>query len=259
MRRYIAFIVPLTVFLFICSPSIAYANCAAESFAVAQIGFERIPGDQIARQMYEMRRSQAYSALAACTENENRRRSADRAVERAREQSAAAPRAAKDAIDQVPVQPTLDQIVANLKNERLTKAVSRAIADGRCKDAKFIALRQSRLDLAEQALKLCEPSGFSPKVPSGLQAIDRGAWITSNDYPLAALQERRQGRTLISFEVSEEGFVENCVVTTSSGYADLDRMACIAVEARGLFIPPTDTTNKRIRTRGQDSINWILN
>lgn len=47
----------------------------------------------------------------------------------------------------------------------LTSTVAAAVREGRCADAKDAALRASRLDLAEQAMRLCTPSTaqFRPK------------------------------------------------------------------------------------------------
>lgn len=258
-------------------PGTAHASCGTELLAVAQIGFERIPGDQIARQMYEMRRSQAQSALAACEAAERaRRKEAERLADEEQQRAIASYRAreqqrAISPMAQSPVQQkSADQIMADLREERLTKAVSRAVVEGRCKDAKYIALRQNRLEMADQATRVCEPApqakgavaaaefvmaaaGAAPK----LVPLDRNGWVVPSDYPVAALNEGRSGRTLVAFDVSEEGFVENCAVVGSSGHSDLDQMACFALNVRGLFVPPRDRKGNPVRARSQDAINWI--
>ena len=43
-------------------------------------------------------------------------------------------------------------------NADLSAAISKAILEGRCEDAKTVALTSSRLDLADQAMRLCKPA-----------------------------------------------------------------------------------------------------
>lgn len=44
--------------------------------------------------------------------------------------------------------------------------ISRAILEGRCEDAKMAALNQSRLDLADQAMRICKPGVREPASPA---------------------------------------------------------------------------------------------
>ncbi|HEY1125424.1 MAG TPA: energy transducer TonB [Sphingobium sp.] len=52
------------------------------------------------------------------------------------------------------------------------------------------------------------------------------------DYPLAALRNRAQGDVEVKFDVDGQGRAENCVVTKSSGSADLDGATCSLVIRR---------------------------
>jgi len=128
-------------------PAPALASCAAESLAVSQIGFERIPGDQLSRQIHEARKSKANSDLARCIK-------AERLAKREAEQAVAEEAARYQA---------LSAQAARVENERRYEAqvhglISRAILEKRCGDAKQIALEANRLDLAEQAVRLCVPT-----------------------------------------------------------------------------------------------------
>jgi len=49
-------------------------------------------------------------------------------------------------------------------DQLLRSQVSTAVLDGRCEDAKTIALQASRIDMAEQALRICTPKKVQPAV-----------------------------------------------------------------------------------------------
>lgn len=242
----------------------AFANCSAELLAVSRFGFERIPGEQMARQIYEMRKSSAHADLAACerAEREAERQAKQRAEEASRQISYPQHQTATLQYDN-----DAAMIAAHSKTnqpefaeQRLKKAISYAILDSRCDDARFLALRASRIDLAEQAKGLCQPApSHSTKVQGDPVPIEKGTWVTGGDYPPSALAERRTGRTTAVFDIAETGYIENCSIQLSSGHADLDAQTCVLFQLRGLFIPPVDGKGKRIRVRHHESVNWVLN
>jgi TonB family protein len=228
-------------------PGIARANCAAEYLAMSQLGFERIPGDQIARQMYEMRRAQANSDLANCTTAE---RQADR--ERRRE--------AQQRVAELPIRPQPQMIpvaTAPEPDTRLNRAISHAVLDGRCKEAKSIALMHDRLDLAEQALRLCT-AGSAARAGATATPIDPGAAFTTADYPLEALRAKQQGRVGVLAGVGPDGFVRSCSITMSSGSPSLDTITCTLAVRRLVFTPATDANGVLVASSTPIRIAWIL-
>lgn len=62
-------------------------------------------------------------------------------------------------------------------------------------------------------------------------------WITSDDYPASALNDRATGTVGYRFTVNEAGRVQGCQVVRSSGNAALDRATCAALTRRGQYSP----------------------
>lgn len=85
-----------------------------------------------------------------------------------------------------------------------------------------------------------------------------GTWITSEDYPAAALAAGAEGATAIRWEVTAEGRAENCAVTTSSGSADLDRASCALIVERARYVPALDRKGKATRATMARTIRWQL-
>lgn len=79
---------------------------------------------------------------------------------------------------------------------------------------------------------LAAPPAFTPPV-ARKGSIERAL----EEYPRRALQEGRQGRVSFRLEIGVEGRVTKCVVTSSSGHADLDDAACINVSRYARFEP----------------------
>ncbi|MBV2147432.1 energy transducer TonB [Sphingobium sp. AS12] len=61
------------------------------------------------------------------------------------------------------------------------------------------------------------------------------AWVSDADYPSAAQRERRQGVTGYKLEVNADGQATSCIVTSSSGHADLDEATCRLLPRRARF------------------------
>ncbi len=135
--------------------------CSSEYFAVSSILLEGTPGDSLAYQAYQIRKSRVYANLYAC---QKRQRDEKRQkVEEERQQQAYTQerlrleqektRAAEALRAQALAEETNRQV-----NADLLATISTAILEGRCEDAKTVALTASRLDLADQAMRLCKPA-----------------------------------------------------------------------------------------------------
>src|SRR3546814_11540156 len=57
------------------------------------------------------------------------------------------------------------------------------------------------------------------------------------DYPLQALREGREGTSHFSVTVGTDGRAKDCVITKSSGSADLDAETCRMMAMRGRWSP----------------------
>ncbi|WP_183956314.1 energy transducer TonB [Sphingobium fontiphilum] len=83
-------------------------------------------------------------------------------------------------------------------------------------------------------------------------------WVSADDYPPSALRQEAQGTTAISWDINEQGRVENCRVTSSSGNAALDDAACKAITRRGRYTPAVDQNGNPIRSSSSRRIVWRL-
>lgn len=85
-----------------------------------------------------------------------------------------------------------------------------------------------------------------------------GTWANTGDYPALALREFREGITAFTVDVSVDGRVTKCAITTSSGHADLDKVTCDNVMARAQFYPGKD--KKGVATTGSYSnrVRWQI-
>lgn len=261
--KFIAVKCLIIVFIF-SIPGNAHA-CSSEYFALSRALLAPIPSDQIARQMYENRKEQAQAALDACRRTERaaaraeeeRRREAD---ERARQDAQRATQLQNQATV-LAQSPALSQ--AQQQDQLVNSAVSQAILQGRCEAAKQIALSKGRLDVAEQAVRLCIPeksvdksSVFQAELNSMGQRtqpssaltqtmlINGQALITSSDYPVLALSEGRSGSVGVRVGVLSDGMPAKCEIMQSSGHADLDDVACWIFMKRAKFTPAQDKNGK---------------
>lgn len=87
---------------------------------------------------------------------------------------------------------------------------------------------------------------------------DPAQWITNDDYPPGAMREGREGVTKISWQINEQGKVENCQVTGSSGSPDLDDTACRLITRRGKYAPAKDQNGQPVRSTASRSVRWQI-
>lgn len=87
---------------------------------------------------------------------------------------------------------------------------------------------------------------------------DPAQWVTTDDYPPAALREERQGVSKLTWQINEQGRVENCQVVSSSGSPDLDEAACRLIVRRGKYTPAKDQNGNPIRTSSGRTVRWQI-
>ena len=87
---------------------------------------------------------------------------------------------------------------------------------------------------------------------------DPTAWVTTDDYPSSALRDGRSGVSRIKWQINEQGRVENCVTTESSGSPDLDETACKMITRRGKYAPAQDQNGHPIRSSDSRAVRWVI-
>ncbi|AJA07425.1 hypothetical protein SKP52_02450 [Sphingopyxis fribergensis] len=92
---------------------------------------------------------------------------------------------------------------------------------------------------------------FEPEaaIPIG----NAGRWATNDDYPAAAMRERREGDAQFKVTVDRLGAPTDCEIISSSGHADLDAATCSLVLRRSRFNTAPDTQGSRFY---RNRIRW---
>lgn len=85
-----------------------------------------------------------------------------------------------------------------------------------------------------------------------------GNWVTSNDYPTRALREDRGGTSRFRLSIGPDGRVADCIITQSSGSADLDEATCANVTRRARFRPATDAAGTPVMGYYSSSVHWSI-
>lgn len=118
------------------------------------------------------------------------------------------------------------------------------------------------LPFAPARIEVAPPAPPSPPAlskASGVRAIgNRGAWITTDDYPAAALRAEDEGVVSLTVQVGSDGRVTGCSVTASSGSATLDSAACRLYQRRARFEPARDDGGNAVATSYNDRVRWQL-
>lgn len=99
------------------------------------------------------------------------------------------------------------------------------------------------------------PAPDSPALVLG-RALSR--LFTIDDYPVAALEARQQGRVTVELRVTTEGRVESCQIIDSAGSAALDRTTCSVLTRRARFRPARDCTGQSVPDRIRQTIHWEM-
>ena len=119
------------------------------------------------------------------------------------------------------------------------------------------------LPLPSAPIDVAPPAPPAPPVTvstaSAVRAIgNRNTWITTDDYPAAALRAEDEGSVAISVQVGSDGRVTGCTVTASSGSNTLDSAACRLYQRRARFEPARDDAGAAIATSYTDRVRWQL-
>lgn len=97
----------------------------------------------------------------------------------------------------------------------------------------------------------------SENVAAPVRAVNLATQFGHHNYPPAAFIERRQGRVEVVAEIGTDGKATSCVVTSTSGHADLDLATCEGVY-RATFTPATGQSGAAVPGSFSTAVTWNL-
>lgn len=100
--------------------------------------------------------------------------------------------------------------------------------------------------------------GHSTAIDSGPLPAHGEIKLKGEDYPSAALRERRGGHVGYRFVVSPEGWPISCSITFSSGSPDLDQRTCALLKGRARFRPAIDPSGKPVFAVYRTTASWWI-
>jgi len=84
------------------------------------------------------------------------------------------------------------------------------------------------------------------------------SYLSSGDYPAAALRNNEQGQVVFALDIGPDGRVAGCRITQSSGSAALDSTTCRIMRSRARFTPARDARGAAVADRSSASVTWRL-
>lgn len=82
--------------------------------------------------------------------------------------------------------------------------------------------------------------------------------LTNADYPRAARRAGAEGTVFVRFTVGADGRARHCIVTRTSGNADLDATTCHLVHTRFRFEPARDKDGRPVADMMAGQQNWWI-
>ena len=83
-------------------------------------------------------------------------------------------------------------------------------------------------------------------------------YVSTADYPPAALRNREQGRVAFALGIGADGRVNACRITASSGSAALDSATRRIMRSRARYTPATDMRGMPVPDADVGELNWTL-
>jgi len=105
------------------------------------------------------------------------------------------------------------------------------------------------------------PAPPPPKPVQAVKAQPRGkpqSWLSTDDYPSAALREGVEGVTGYQLTIDPEGRIADCQVTSSSGSKVLDDTTCRLLTRRARFKPAQDTSGNPVGDTYSGRTRWQI-
>ena len=85
---------------------------------------------------------------------------------------------------------------------------------------------------------------------------DVKTWVWISDYPTSGYRQRAEGVVKATLGVGADGTVQNCGITSSSGFPELDAATCAAWTKRGKFVPASDKDGNPVASEFAVSRGW---
>ncbi len=85
-----------------------------------------------------------------------------------------------------------------------------------------------------------------------------GIWIMASDYPAKALSAKHQGTTRFDLTIHPAGYVAECRIVQSSGYAELDDATCDLITKRARFNPARDAKAMPVGGTYSNQVRWQI-
>ncbi|MDE2621528.1 MAG: energy transducer TonB [Sphingomonadales bacterium] len=111
------------------------------------------------------------------------------------------------------------------------------------------------------------PAGTEPAPMMALEArppvparpsTNPATWVTTADYPLAALRENLEGTVDFLLAVGPDGRVTDCSIRGSSGSDLLDGTTCELVRQRAVFIAAQDPAGRPVAGTYRNRVRWMI-
>ncbi|MDX5983231.1 TonB family protein [Sphingomonas echinoides] len=87
---------------------------------------------------------------------------------------------------------------------------------------------------------------------------DASSLVTADDYPPSALSSGEAGRVVVQLHISPDGRVDDCRVSLSSGFVDLDAMTCRLLIRRARYSPGQDASGNPVGATATQSVVWNI-
>jgi len=84
------------------------------------------------------------------------------------------------------------------------------------------------------------------------------SYISSDDYPAAALRNEEQGSVAFTLDVGPEGRVTACRIRQSSGSAALDGATCRIMRSRARYRPARNARGDAVPGSDRATVQWVL-
>lgn len=85
-----------------------------------------------------------------------------------------------------------------------------------------------------------------------------GKWVTTADYPLAAVNAGEEGSTRFTLTIDAQGRPTACVIDSSSGSSTLDEQACLLLVQRARFVPAFAENGQPVVGEYSSTIRWEI-
>ena len=143
------------------------------------------------------------------------------------------------------------------------------VIEFKVKSAKTFELNANGLQKALEALNSCHDDLLTNKFKIDVTALHAlqslplpgdgvASWVTTDDFPPAAIRGRWEGQTQFVMTVGTDGKAKDCRTITSSGHAILDQRACDLMIQRGRFTPAKGANGEPVAAPWISRVHWQI-